>query len=116
MLTVRGQAGGTELTGTIYERGEEAPRFRGAPDGDAAYVWICDEFYEVSSGGSRLELEDRVVNVAFETPLPRGFDTKECAIDAATEHVRTQFRRIGVDADSVELSVEPVDEAGERRQ
>lgn len=47
MHIVRGRAGGTELTGTLYERGEQAPSFSGAPNQDAAYVWICDEFYEV---------------------------------------------------------------------
>ncbi|WP_254862444.1 DUF7113 family protein [Halovivax gelatinilyticus] len=110
MLQVRGLTGGTELSGTIYERGEEAPTFSGAPDQDSAYVWICDEFYEVESGGSELELADRVLNVAFESPLPRGFDTKEQALAAAKEHVRTQFVRIGVDGDAVEITVESGDE------
>ncbi|PSQ93868.1 MAG: hypothetical protein BRD57_01310, partial [Proteobacteria bacterium SW_6_67_9] len=50
-LFVRGRGGGTELTGTVYEEGERAPSFSGAPDEDAAYVWVCDEFYEVESGG-----------------------------------------------------------------
>ncbi|WP_247731660.1 DUF7113 family protein [Halovivax limisalsi] len=106
MLQVHGRAGETELTGTIYERGEDAPTFSGAPDGNAAYVWICDEFYEVESGGSRLELDGRALNVAFESPLPRGFDTKERAIAAAKEHVRTQFARIGVDPDAVDVTVD----------
>ncbi len=110
MLQVCGRTGETELTGTIYERGEDAPTFSGAPDQDSAYVWICDEFYEVTSGGARLELPDRVLNVAFESPLPRGFDTREQALAAAKEHVRTQFVRIGVDADAVEITVESDDE------
>ncbi|WP_255193298.1 DUF7113 family protein [Natronobeatus ordinarius] len=106
MLLVRGRAGGTELTGTIYERGEESPRFRGAPDEDAAYVWVCDEFYEVDSGGSSMELADREINIAFESPMPRGFDTRDQALEAAEDHVRTQFARIGVEPDDVEVAVE----------
>ncbi len=106
MLLVRGRAGGTELTGTIYERGEEAPRFKGAPDEDAAYVWVCDEFYQVDSGGSTLEVADREINIAFESPMPRGFDTREQAIEAAEDHVRTQFARIGIEPEDVEVSVE----------
>ncbi|WIV66801.1 DUF7113 family protein [Natrialbaceae archaeon AArc-T1-2] len=106
MILVRGRAGGTELTGTIYERGEDAPSFRGAPDEDAAYVWVCDEFYEVDSGGSSLTVDDREINVAFESPMPRGFDTKDQALEAAKEHVRTQFARIGIEPDDVEIVVE----------
>ena len=106
MLLVRGRAGGTELTGTIYERGEEAPRFRGAPNEDAAYVWVCDEFYEVDSGGSSLEVADKEIQIAFESPMPRGFDTKEQALEAAKDHVRTQFARIGIEPADVEIGVE----------
>ena len=106
MLQVRGRAAGTELTGTLYERGERAPTFRGAPDGDAAYVWICDEFYEVESGGTTQRIGDREVNLAFESPMPRGFDTREQALEAAREHIRTQFVRVGVDPTDVELEVE----------
>ena len=106
MLLVRGRAGGTELTGTIYERGEDAPQFRGAPDEDAAYVWVCDEFYEVDSGGSSLELGDREINIAFESPMPRGFDTRDQALETAKDHVRTQFARIGIEPEDVDVSVE----------
>jgi hypothetical protein len=105
MLQIGGSAGGTTLTGTLYERGEDPPTFRGSPDMDAAYVWVCDEFYEVDSGGSVQQIGDREVNVAFESPMPRGFDTKEAAIAAAKDHLRTQFQRIGVDADEVEIEV-----------
>jgi hypothetical protein len=111
MLLVRGLGGDTGLTGTIYERGEEPPQFKGAPDEDAAYVWVCDEFYEVESGGSQTEIDGRTVNVAFESPMPRGFDTKEQALDAAKEHLRTQFARVGVPKDDVRIEVtrtEPV--------
>ena len=106
MLLIRGEAGGTTLTGTLYERGERAPSFKGAPDEDAPYVWVCDEFYEVESGGTEQTVEGKEVNVAFESPMPRGFDTREQALTAARDHVRTQFVRIGVDADDVDITVE----------
>jgi len=106
MLLVQGRAGGTELTGTIYERGEASPAFSGAPDEDAPYVWICDEFYEVESGGTAQVIDGREIQIAFETPLPRGFDTREQALAAAKEHIRTQFVRIGVPAADVEISVD----------
>ncbi len=112
MLFVRGRAGGTELTGTIYERGEDAPQFRGAPDEYAAYVWVCDEFYEVDSGGSSLEVAGREIQVAFESPMPRGFDTRGQALEAAKDHVRTQFARIGIEPDNVEITVEKDHDAG----
>lgn len=111
MILIRATAGGTELTGTIYEPDEDPPRFRGAPDDDAPYVWICDEFYEVESGGSTQRVDGRDVQVAFESPMPRGFETRERAIEAAKEHVRTQFVRIGVDETDVDVRVvEDVDE------
>ncbi|AFZ73841.1 DUF7113 family protein [Natronobacterium gregoryi] len=109
MFMVRGRAGGTELTGTLYERGECPPSFSGAPDGDAAYVWVCDEFYEVDSGGTVQRIGDREIHVAFESPMPRGFDTKRQALERAREHVTTQFARIGVDPNTVELEVEKVE-------
>jgi hypothetical protein len=105
MLFIRGSGGGTELTGTLYERGERAPSFSGAPDGDAAYVWVCDEFYEVESGGVTQQMGGREINLAFESPMPRGFDAREDAVKAAKEHVRTQFARLGVDPDEVDIEV-----------
>ncbi|WP_254840661.1 DUF7113 family protein [Natronomonas marina] len=105
MLQIRGSARGTDLTGTLYERGEEPPQFRGAPDDDAPYVWVCDAFYEVDSGGTTQQLGDRTVQVAFESPMPRGFETREAAVEAATEHVRTQFARLGVPAEEVTVDV-----------
>jgi hypothetical protein len=105
MLLVRGQAGGTELTGTIYEDGEDPPQFTGSPDDDASYVWVCDEFYEVDSGGSTQVIDDREIQVAFETPMPRGFETRERAVETAKEHVRTQFVRLGIDRDDVEIEI-----------
>ena len=109
MLFIRGTVEDTTLTGTIYEEGETPPVFKGAPDEQAPYVWVCDEFYEVESGGQVQAIEGREVNVAFDSPMPRGFETREQAIEAASEHVRTQFARIGVDPQTVEIEV--IDEA-----
>jgi len=111
MILVRGSGGGTELTGTVFERGEEPPAYKGAPDEDAPYVWVCDSFYEVESGGSALRVDGEEIRVAFEEPMPRGFDTRDQALTAAREHVRTQFARIGVDADGVEIEVTKEDPA-----
>ena len=105
MLLVRGSAGGTTLTGALYERGEDSPSFKGAPDEAAPYVWVCDEFYAVESGGSVQKVDGKDVNVAFESPMPRGFETREVALDAARDHVRTQFARIGIDPGDVEIEV-----------
>ena len=110
MLLVRGRAGGTALTGTIYEKGEDPPQYRGSPDVSAPYVWICDEFYEVESGGSTQVVDDREVQIAFESPMPRGFESREDAITAAKEHVRTQFVRIGIDAETVDIEILEGDE------
>lgn len=109
MIVLDGSAAGTTLTGTLYERGEESPRFRGAPDDEAPYVWICDEFYEVDTGGSGQSLDGREIRVAFESPMPRGFETREQALTAAKDHIRTQFARIGVDPDDVTITVTKTD-------
>jgi hypothetical protein len=105
MLLVRGEASGTELTGTIYEEDEDAPQFSGSPDDDAPYVWVCDEFYEVDSGGSTQVIGDREIQIAFESPMPRGFESREQALERAREHIRTQFARLGVDPDAVVIEV-----------
>jgi hypothetical protein len=106
MLLIRGHGGGTALTGTLYERGETPPTFRGAPDENAPYVWVCDEFYEVESGGSVTTIDGQEIHVAFESPMPRGFETKEQALVTAKEHVRTQFARVGVPDTEVRIEVE----------
>ena len=111
MLLVRGRGGGTELTGSIYERGEEAPSFSGAPDEGAPYVWVCDEFYEVESGGSETTIDGQTINIAFESPMPRGFDTRDQAVAAAKEHVRTQFARVGVPEGEVTIEVSKAEPA-----
>jgi len=105
MLLVRGTAAGTALTGTLYEPGEDAPSFKGAPDEGASYVWVCDAFYEVESGGLVQRVDGEEVRVAFESPMPRGFETEERALEVAEEHVRTQFARIGVNPEEVEIAV-----------
>ncbi|MFC7202469.1 hypothetical protein ACFQJC_03010 [Haloferax namakaokahaiae] len=112
MLLVRGHGGGTALTGTIFERGEEAPKYRGAPDEAAPYVWVCDEFYEVESGGTETTIDGRTIRVAFDNPLPRGFDTRDQALSAAKEHIRTQFARVGVAGDDVTIDVIRPEEEG----
>ena len=111
MILVRGSGGGTDLTGTVFERGEEPPAYKGAPNEDAPYVWVCDAFYEVESGGSPLVVDGEEIRVAFEEPMPRGFDTRDQAVDAARDHVRTQFARIGVAPEDVEIEVTAADPA-----
>ena len=105
MLLVRGSVGGASVTGTLYERGEDPPSFKGAPDEDAPYVWVCDEFYAVESGGQTQSVAGREIQVAFDTPMPKGFDTRSQALEAAEEHIRTQFARLGVDAADVEIEI-----------
>ncbi|XGI84055.1 hypothetical protein ACEU6E_02075 [Halorutilales archaeon Cl-col2-1] len=105
MFLVRGKAGGTELTGTIYKRSENPPSFKGAPETNSTYVWICDEFYEVETGGSVQVVDGDEKRIAFEPPVPRGFETLDGAIQGAREHIRTQFARIGVPKDEVETEV-----------
>jgi hypothetical protein len=90
-----------------------APSFRGAPDEDAPYVWVCDAFYEVESGGQSQQIDGEEVKVAFESPMPRGFTAREEAIEAAKDHVRTQFARLGIPEREVELEVVQVQEAGQ---
>ena len=110
MLLVRGTAGGAGLTGTLYEPGEEPPSYRGAPDEGSPYVWVCDAFYEVASGGQTQHIGGREVQVAFESPAPRGFTERTAALTAAKDHIRTQFARLGVDAEAVEISVTDADD------
>jgi len=111
MILVRGSGGGTDLTGTVFERGEEPPTYKGAPNEDAPYVWVCDSFYQVESGGSALTVDGEEIRVAFEEPMPRGFDTREQAVAAAKEHIRTQFARIGIDPDDVVVEATKADPA-----
>ena len=108
MRLIRGRAGGTALTGTLYEPGEEPPSYEGAPDADAPFVWVCDAFYAVKSGGTAQQVDGEAINVAFESPAPRGFADRDRAIAAAEDHVRTQFGRLGLDESAVEIEHETV--------
>jgi len=105
MLQIRGVAGGTGVTGTLYEPSEEPPSYRGAPDPDAPYVWVCDSFYKVATGGQAQTIAGEEIRVAFESPTPRGFEERDRAITAATEHLRTQFARLGVPEEEVSVEV-----------
>lgn len=111
MLRIRGSAGGTALTGTLYEPDENPPTFRGAPDDDAPYVWVCDAFYEVESGGQIQQLDGEEIRIAFESPMPRGFADRERAIEAAKSHIRTQFARLGVPEADVEIAIDAASDA-----
>ncbi|MFW5918106.1 MAG: DUF7113 family protein [Haloferacaceae archaeon] len=111
MRLIRGRAGGTALTGTLYEPGEDPPDYEGAPDVDAPFVWVCDAFYAVESGGTVQEVDGEAINVAFESPAPRGFADRDRAIAAAEDHLRTQFGRLGLDGSAVEIEHERVDPA-----
>ena len=105
MLLVSGTVGETGLTGTLYEPGESSPSFRGAPDEGSPYVWVCDAFYEVESGGQAQRIGGRKLRVAFESPAPRGFPDRVAALAAAKAHLRTQFARLGVPEGDVDISV-----------
>ncbi|WP_262180320.1 DUF7113 family protein [Haloarcula laminariae] len=109
MLLVSGTAGEAGLTGTLYEPGEEPPSYRGAPEEGAPYVWVCDAFYEVESGGKPQTIGDRTLRIAFESPAPRGFPDQAAALSAAKDHVRTQFARLGVPESEVDITVERPD-------
>jgi hypothetical protein len=106
MILIRGLAAGTGLTGTVFEPHETPPRYAGAPEETAPYVWVCDEFYEVLSGGTAAVIGGETIQIAFESPLPRGFDTETDAVDAAIEHLQLQFARVGVPSEDVEIEVE----------
>jgi len=99
MLLLCGLAAGTGTTGTIYEPGDTPPSYAGAPAVTAPYVWVCDSFYQVESGGQQLDTDSGTIRVAFERPTMQGFEQREQAIEAAKTHIRTQFTRIGVDAE-----------------
>lgn len=114
MLLVSGTGGGTTLTGTVFERGERPPSYDGAPEPTAPYVWICDSFYRVESGGSPIEIDGEEIRIAFEPPTQQGFPTREAAIDAGIEHVRTQFARIGVEEVAIDVRKESSIDSGNR--
>lgn len=95
MILIRGWYEDTGLTGTIFEPEEEAPGYDGSPDIMAPYVWVCDSFYEVESGGTEQQIDGSKVQVAFDPPVKKGFETKESAIEGAKTHIENQFTRLG---------------------
>ena len=96
MLLIRGLAGGTGLTGTLYEPGETPPSYRGAPDVGAPYVWVCDEFYAVETGGMRDRLVDGAVPAALRQPSPPGDEHPHRAAESPRAHIPEQGARGGV--------------------
>ena len=111
VLLICGLAAGTGTTGTLYEPGETPPSYSGAPTTAAPYVWVCDTFYQVNSGGQRLETDHRTIQVAFDRPTVRGFEHRERAIATAKSHIRRQFNRIGVDTEP-EFHIDTPQDAG----
>ena len=111
MILVQGTVDDTTLTGTIFEPGESPPQAPGSPDTGSPYVWVCDSFYQVSSGGQTQQIAGESIQVAFDPPQPKGFETEEAAITAAEEHLRTQFARVGVDRSDVDISTRDPQEA-----
>jgi hypothetical protein len=110
MLLLCGLAGGTGTTGTLYEPGETPPSYEGAPTSAAPYTWICDTFYEVDSGGQRLDTDNGTIRVAFDRPTVRGFEHRDRAISAGKSHIRTQLSRIGIHAEP-DFYLDPPEEA-----
>ena len=51
-------------------------------------------------------IDGETIQIAFESPLPRGFDTESAAIEAAIEHLQVQFARVGVSGADVEIEIE----------
>lgn len=103
MILIRGWYKDTGLTGTLFEKGESPPSYSGSADTDSPYTWVCDSFYQVSSGGTIQEIDGQKVRVAFERPILKGYRSKEMATDEAKEHIKTQFTRIGVNSEEVEF-------------
>jgi len=105
---IEAQYGGVALTGTLYEPGEDPPDYEGAPTPETPYVWVCDAIQPVPDGIVQ-SIEGREVSVTFERPAPRGFEDRGAAIDAAYDHLRDQFARLGVDRDDVTVGIETDD-------
>ncbi|ERH09602.1 MAG: hypothetical protein J07HX64_01361 [halophilic archaeon J07HX64] len=111
MLLICGLAAGTGTTGTLYEPGETAPSYSGAPTAAAPYVWVCDTFYQVNSGGQQLETDQGTIQVAFDRPTVRGFERRAEAVATAKSHIRRQLNRIGIGTEP-EFHVDTPQEAG----
>lgn len=110
MILIRGWYKDTGLTGTIFEPAEEAPNYEGSADVRAPYVWVCDSFYRVESGGSDQEIDGEKINVAFDPPVKKGFKSRESAIEGAREHIRNQFLRLGFSEKDIRFEKEEVEE------
>jgi hypothetical protein len=111
VILICGLAAGTGTTGTLYEPGETPPSYSGAPTTAAPYVWVCDTFYQVNSGGQQLETNNRTIQVAFDRPTVRGFERRERAVATAKSHIRRQLNRIGIDSEP-EFHIDTPQEAG----
>ena len=106
MIFVRGWYEDTGLTGTIFEPDENAPTYDGSPNVRSPYVWVCDSFYAVESGGTTQEVDNKEVQVAFDPPVKKGFQNKESAMEGAKNHIRNQFLRLGLKEKEVEFEIE----------
>lgn len=104
MILVTGWYDDLGLTGTIYRPTEKTPHYDGSPDFGDSYVWICDSFYQVESGGVTQELEHRTVQLAFEQPVKKGFETYDGALSGAKQHIKTQFQRLGLSDKTVDFN------------
>jgi len=105
MILVTGWYDDLGLTGTIYEPTESTPNYDGSPDFGDSYVWICDSFYQVESGGVTQELENGTVQLAFERPMKKGFRTYDEALSGARYHIKIQFQRLGLSDETVEFNI-----------
>lgn len=101
MILIRGWYKDTGLTGTLFEEGDEVPDYKGSANSGTPYTWVCDEFYRVESGGTVQNIDGEEIRVAFEQPKTKGYLDKQKAIQAAEEHIRTQFLRIGAEPQDV---------------
>lgn len=105
MILVKGWYKDTGVTGTVFEPNEEAPTYDGSPDVKAPYVWVCDSFYSVESGGSTQIIDDKEIQVAFDPPVKKGFESEEKAIEGAKKHIKNQFLRLGFSDEEVLFEV-----------
>lgn len=107
MYQITGWVRGTGLTGTIFEPGEEAPKYKGAPDSsDSFYTFVCDSMYQVQTGGRIQYIGEEEINVVFEAPTIRLFDSMEEATEHAKSHITRQFSRLGQETESATFEIE----------
>ncbi len=97
------------MTGTLSNRVRTA-RVQGAPDEgttNVGSVTLCTR----SRAAGRSSPSATGDRIAFESPMPRGFETRDAAVEAAKEHVRTQFARLGVAGETVDVTVQQAETA-----